>query len=99
VERFGKVNAQVVGITCDPVSALNAWANQLGGVAFPLCSDFWPHGAVARAYGVFNEERGSAHRAVFLVDEQGIVRYIDVHQRTEVPDEEAIFEAVAKLEA
>jgi alkyl hydroperoxide reductase subunit AhpC len=83
-----------VGITCDPVPALNAWATQLGGIDFPLCSDFWPHGAVSRAYGVFNEERGHANRAVLLIDSSGVIRYIDVHQRSEVPDEEEVFEVM-----
>lgn len=98
-ERFAKENAQVVGLTCDGVPVLQAWAEKLGGVSFPLCSDFWPHGAVTRAYGVLNEETGRAERAVFVMDEQGIVRYIDVHQRSEVPDEEEIFEALRAIRA
>jgi alkyl hydroperoxide reductase subunit AhpC len=83
-----------VGITCDPVASLAAWAKQLGGVSFPLASDFWPHGAVSRAYGVFNEERGRSERAIFVIDGAGIVRYIDVHQLREVPDEDQILEKV-----
>lgn len=85
-----------MGITCDPVASLAAWSKQLGGVAFPLASDFWPHGAVSRAYGVFNEERGRSERAIFVIDAQGIVRYIDVHQLREVPDEEQILEQVRR---
>lgn len=96
-DRFAKANAQVVGITCDPVASLTAWAKHLGGVRFPLASDFWPHGAVSRAYGVFDEQKGRANRSVFLVDERGSVRYIDVHTLREVPDEEEIFEAIAAL--
>jgi peroxiredoxin (alkyl hydroperoxide reductase subunit C) len=86
-----------VGITCDPIASLAAWAKQLGGIAFPLASDFWPHGAVSRAYGVFNEERGRSERAIFVIDPAGIVRYIDVHQLREVPDEEQILEQVRVL--
>lgn len=97
VDRFAKVNAQVVGITCDPLPSLVAWARQLGGVAFPLASDFWPHGAVSRAYGVFDEERGRSQRAIFVIDPPGLVRYIDVHALREVPDEEQIFEALAAI--
>jgi peroxiredoxin (alkyl hydroperoxide reductase subunit C) len=96
-DRFAKANAQVVGITCDPVPALAAWAKQLGGVSFPLASDFWPHGAVSRSYGVFNEERGRSERAIFVIDAAGIVRYIDVHQLRQVPDEEQVLEQLAKL--
>jgi alkyl hydroperoxide reductase subunit AhpC len=86
-----------VGISCDPVASLAAWAEQLGGVAYPLCSDFWPHGAVSRAYGVFNEDLGRADRAIIVVDAEAICRYIDVHTLREVPDEEEIAEELAKL--
>ena len=86
-----------MGITCDAVPALQAWAKELGGVDVPLCSDFWPHGAVAQSYGIFDAEKGRAERTVFVVDEAGIVRYIDVHKRAEVPDEEEILAALAAL--
>ena len=43
--------------------SLKGWADFLGGVPFPLLSDFWPHGAVGKAYGIFNEERGMDKRA------------------------------------
>lgn len=86
-----------MGITCDPVPSLAAWAKNLGGVGFPLCSDFWPHGAVSRAYGVFEEERGRSQRAVIVVDPKGIVRYVDVHALREVPDEEQILEVIRQI--
>ncbi len=87
-----------MGILCDTVYTLKAWADSLGGVEYPLCSDFWPHGKVAQAYGVFNEEIGRPERAIIVVDEQGICRYIDVHQLREVPDEEEIADEVNKLD-
>ena len=69
-----------MGISCDTVYTLKDWAEHLGSITYPLASDFWPHGAVARAYGVFNEEVGRPERAIIVVDAAGIVRYIDVHQ-------------------
>jgi alkyl hydroperoxide reductase subunit AhpC len=96
-DRFAKANAQVVGITCDGVPSLAAWAKQMGGLSFPLASDFWPHGAVSRAYGVFDEEKGRPNRAVFILDGEGVVRYIDVHATKEVPDEEEIFAALEHI--
>jgi alkyl hydroperoxide reductase subunit AhpC len=87
-----------VGILCDTVYTLKAWADSLGGVQYPLCSDFWPHGKVSQAYGVFNEEIGRPERAIIVVDELGICRYIDVHQLREVPDEEEIADEVNKLD-
>ena len=86
-----------MGISCDTVYTLKVWAEQLGGVKYPLCSDFWPHGAVAKAYGVFNQEVGRPDRAIIVVDAAGIVRYIDVHQLREVPDDEEIAEELKKL--
>ena len=86
-----------MGISCDTVYTLKDWAEHLGGVKYPLCSDYWPHGAVSRLYGVFNEEIGRPERAIIVVDAGGIVRYIDVHQLREVPDEEEIADEVNKL--
>lgn len=88
-----------MGITCDAVYALKAWAEQLAITNYPLCSDFWPHGRVSRQYGVFNEEIGRPERAIIVVDAEGIVRYIDVHQLREVPDEAEIAEQLEKLPA
>lgn len=86
-----------MGLTCDPVHALKAWAEQLGITSYPFCSDFWPHGAVATRYGVFNAEIGRPERAIVVIDAEGIIRYIDVHQLREVPDEEEIAEQLGKL--
>lgn len=86
-----------MGISCDTVYSLKVWAEQLGGVKYPLASDFWPHGAVSRAYGVFNEEIGRPERAIIVVDAGGVIRYIDVHQLREVPDEGEIAEELDKL--
>jgi len=87
-----------VGITCDAVYALKAWAEQLAITSYPFCSDFWPHGDVSRRWGVFNEEIGRPERAIVVVDAQGIIRYIDVHTLREVPDEAEIAEELARLE-
>jgi peroxiredoxin len=87
-----------VGISCDTVYTLQKWAEDLGGVKYPLASDFWPHGAVSIKYGVFNEEIGRPERSIIVVDAAGIVRYIDVHQLREVPDDEEIADELKKLE-
>jgi len=94
--RFEGYNAQVVGISIDSPHANRAWAQSLGGISYPLLSDFYPHGAVAEKYGVLRKE-GMAERAVFVIDKAGIVRYIDVHELREQPDEEQIFEELGKL--
>lgn len=90
------MNAQVVGISMDSPFANGAWAKSMGEFSFPLLSDFYPHGAVAQSYGVLREQ-GFAERALFIIDKQGIVRYIDVHEIGDVPDEAVLFEELAKL--
>ena len=66
--------------------SLKAWAEQLGGIPFPLLSDYWPHGSVGKAYGVFNDERGIDARSVFLIDAQGIIRYSHVYAPGTIPE-------------
>ena len=86
-----------MGILCDSVYTLKAWAESLA-VEYPLCSDYWPHGKVSQTYGVFNEELGRPERAIIVVDAEGICRYIDVHTLREVPDEAEIAEELTKLD-
>lgn len=87
----------MLGISCDSVYALKVWAEQLG-VGYPMCSDFWPHGAMSRMYGVFNEELGRPDRTIIVIDSEGVCRYIDMHEFREVPDEEEIAEELAKAD-
>ena len=86
-----------MGISIDHIPALKAWSESLGGITYPMLSDFWPHGAVAQSYGVFKSDRGMTERAIVIVDTAGIVRYIDVHDIAEQPDEEQIFEVLATM--
>ncbi len=60
----------MLGVSVDTPFALKAWAEQQG-YQFPLLSDFWPHGEVAKKYGVFNEQAGLALRGTFLIDTEG----------------------------
>ena len=85
-----------MGISIDSPHASRAWAEHIGGLRFPLLSDFWPHGEVAKKYGVLRPE-GMAERALFVIDKDGVIRYIDVHDIRERPDEEVLFEELAKL--
>ncbi|GAC1542184.1 MAG: hypothetical protein NVS2B17_20420 [Candidatus Velthaea sp.] len=96
LERFSGMDAQVVGISMDSTFSNGAWAKSIGNITYPLLSDYHPHGAVAKSYGVLREQ-GFAERALFIVDKQGIVRYIDVHEIGDVPDETVLFEELAKL--
>ena len=71
---FESDTVQVLAVSCDPMFALRAFAEQ-DGLTFPLLSDFWPHGATARAYGAFDEERGCSDRSTFIVDREGVLRW------------------------
>jgi len=70
--ELGELGAQVVVITCNTVAANAAWA-KAEGLDFPILSDFWPHGAVSKAYGTFNDQLGCAMRWTFVVGEDGVI--------------------------
>ena len=74
LEGFQNDDVQVLAVSCDPMFTQRAYA-EAQGFAFPVLTDFWPHGEVARAYGVFRPEGGFATRGTFLVDRQGVVRW------------------------
>src|SRR5699024_176828 len=87
---------QVLGISVDTPFSLKEWAQQQG-YQFPLLSDFWPHGAVAQSYGVFNEDAGMANRGTFLIDTDGVVRFAEVNQPGDARDQQAWNKAVAEI--
>jgi glutaredoxin len=95
--KFEGYNTQVLGISIDHVPCLKAWAESLDGISYPLLSDFWPHGEVAQRYGVFRDD-GVAERALFVVDKEGVVRYVDIHDFDEQPDNEEVFRVLRELE-
>ncbi len=97
MRRFDGVNAQVLGISVDSVPSLKAWAESLGGISYPLLSDFYPHGYVARLYGVLRPE-GTSERAIFVIDRQCTIRYVDVHPIDDQPDNEVLFQVLAEIE-
>jgi len=70
---FKDSGVELIGISVDSKASLRAWAEQ-EGYDFTLLADFWPHGDVAKEYGVFIEEKGFANRATFLIDIDGVIR-------------------------
>ncbi|MEU8609267.1 peroxiredoxin [Actinoplanes sp. NPDC048791] len=76
--QYANDYVQVLTVSVDSVYSHKIWANT-EGYNFPMLSDFWPHGAVAQAYGVFNEQAGVANRGTFVIDKEGVVRYADEH--------------------
>lgn len=96
-EEFARLNTEVIGITADNIPTLYAWTRSMGKLWFPVLSDFWPHGKVADSYGVLRSE-GTTERAVFIIDKQGIIRYIDVHDINKRPPLESIMTELEKLD-
>lgn len=72
---LGDLDANVVVITCDTHHANRRWSEE-EGFGFAVLSDFWPHGEVTRAYGVFNEKIGAAERVTFVLDSEVVVRAV-----------------------
>jgi peroxiredoxin len=94
--EFDNDDTVTLAISCDPVFSLRVFAEQ-EGYQFSLLSDFWPHGEVARAYGVFVEERGVALRGTFIVDKAGVLRWSVVHPIGEGRDADAYAKVLASL--
>ena len=69
---FESAETEVILVSCDAAPARRAWKEKLG-LTYTLASDFWPHGQAARAYGVFDQERGAALRGTFLIGKDGVV--------------------------
>jgi glutaredoxin len=91
------METQVLGLSVDSVPCLKAWAESLGGITYPLLSDFYPHGQVAEKFGVLRSE-GYTERAIFVMDKRGTIRYIDVHDIAKQPDNDELFRVLAVLE-
>lgn len=70
---FKESGIELIGISVDSKATLRAWADR-EGYDFTLLADFWPHGDVAKEYGVFVEEKGFANRATFMIDVNGVIR-------------------------
>jgi peroxiredoxin (alkyl hydroperoxide reductase subunit C) len=93
---FDQNDAILLGITVDNIPTLFAWTNQMGKLWFPVLSDFWPHGAVAKKYSVLRSN-GLSERALFIIDKKGTIRYIDVHDINKRPPLEDLITALEKL--
>ncbi|QNE21861.1 peroxiredoxin [Kribbella qitaiheensis] len=88
--------AEILAVSCDPMFSLRAYADS-AGIEFSLLSDFWPHGAIASQYGVFDAERGCAARGSFVIDQAGVIRWSVVTGFTEARDPGDYARALAEL--
>lgn len=95
-EVFESRDAVLIGISCDNIPALNAWVVEMGGVWFPVASDFWPHGGLSKKFGVLRSD-GTSERAIVIIDKQGIIRFIDVSDINLRPDLGKLSQALSEL--
>ena len=95
-ELFDENETQVLGISADNLPSLHAWGGQMLGLWFPMLSDFWPHGAVAKAYGVLRGD-GTAERTIVIIDKTGVVRFAKSFDINTRPDLGLIVNELAKL--
>jgi peroxiredoxin len=96
LSAFANENVQLLVISCDPMYAQRAYADQ-EKYSFPVLTDFWPHGAVSKAYGVFDEARGCAVRGTFIIDKTGILRWQVVNGLGDARNLEDYKAAIASL--
>ena len=97
LDRFRQYDAQVLGISVDSVPCNTAWAKSLGNLTYDLLSDFEPKGEVARAFGAYRDKDGISERAIFIVDKEGKIAYKDIHDISDQPDNEELFDVLRKL--
>ncbi|UCD16499.1 MAG: redoxin domain-containing protein [Candidatus Zixiibacteriota bacterium] len=96
LERFAGYDTQVLGISVDSIPSHQAWTRSLGGITYPILSDFWPHGAVCKKYGVLLD-LGYADRVIVIVDKTGIIRYVEHVGLQHSPDNEKALEFLESL--
>ena len=94
-ERFALLNTVALGLSVDSVPSKNAWAKTIGIKHTPLLCDFWPHGKVAKAYGLFRQANGFSERANIILDEKQRVTFVKVYPTAQLPDIEEILKALA----
>ncbi|NDV61788.1 redoxin domain-containing protein [Puniceicoccales bacterium CK1056] len=93
---FEELGVCLMGITTDNLPTLYAWTQEMGGVWFKVLSDFYPHGQVCSEFGILRSD-GTSERALFVIDQEGVIRYIDIHNINERPPLEDLIEALKKL--
>jgi peroxiredoxin len=95
-ESFLALGSRVLAISCDAMYTLRAYADAVS-IPFDLLSDHWPHGAIAQAFGVFDEEAGCARRGTFVLDSAGLIRWRQINQINEPREIAAVLRATANL--
>ncbi len=103
LDRFAGFDTQVLGMSVDSIYSHIAWQKKdIGMMKYPLCADFYPHGEVAKKFGVFREGdpvSGINERAIFIVDKEGKIVFSKLYRLDEQPPNEELFEVLKELQA
>ncbi|MCD0482614.1 peroxiredoxin [Streptacidiphilus sp. ASG 303] len=94
--RLQNDDVQILAVSVDSPFTLRVFGER-EGLEYPLLSDFWPHGGVATAYGVFDDEKGCAVRGTFVIDKEGVVRWSVVNGLPDARDEQEYLKVLASL--
>ncbi len=96
-EAFDSLNTIAVGVSVDTVPSKKAWAKSLGIEKTRLLSDFWPHGKVAKSYGIFRAEDGFSERANIIIDESQKIAFFKIYKLGQLPDVQEIIGVLKEL--
>lgn len=94
--KFEKLNTIALGMSVDTVPSKKSWAKRLAINKTSLLADFWPHGGIAKHYGLFRAKQGFSERANIIIDEKGKVIFVKVYPIPQLPDIAEILEALNK---
>jgi len=96
-DLFDQNDAVLLGISVDNIPTLYSWTNQMGKLWFPVLSDFYPHGETASRFGILRSD-GTSERALFIIDKQGIIRYIYLQDINKRPPLDVLVQELKKLQ-
>lgn len=94
-DKFKANNTITLGISVDPIPTKHAWAKEIGLKKLRILSDFWPHGNVAKLYGIFRQVEGFSERANIIIDEKGKISFLKIYNLPELPDIDEIIDVIS----
>jgi len=94
---FESLNTVAVGVSVDTIPSKRAWAKELGITSTRLLADFWPHGHIAKLYGIFREQDGISERANIILDEAGKVIFFKIYEISQLPDIQEVISFLRQL--
>ena len=99
MKQYDEKGAQLLGLSCDTVPSLKVWAQSLGGIGYPLLSDFFPHGKTSQDLGIYNADGGYPMRSVTTIDPQGVVRAFHAYPPGVLPQPDAVLAELVSLQS